>query len=550
MGRFLAIVLVLVAIALLVNSWQSNKTSDQESTDDMTLEVPEVAVPTEPDSTDTKSAKSETAKAEPAPTTPADSKPAKSETSAQEAAEPEQSPDRKAAPAAKSGNETSAKDSSAKDSSEKTSAAEDVPREQPAVEVAAFPQAAEAVRKEDSLIGIAVADPEHVEGVMLGGVELLSGIPGEGDLTLEQIESWLRDPRNRVVLKPELPLGLAAGAGAIQGIEGNPLTRAKIELGRQLYFDPRLSSDSTISCASCHDPKMGYAKNTRFGIGVRGQEGARNSPVAYNRILSSAQFWDGRASSLEDQAVGPIANPIEMGNTHEVAVKTIADVPGYKMQFDAVFADGLSIENVAKAIASFERTIVTGPTPWDHYQKLSAFERAYAIDLEDLEALQEEDEELYNDYMALKKASEDNPISEAAIRGGELFFSDKAGCTACHVGANFTDEKYHNLGVGMDAEKPDLGRFEQTGEDVDRGAFKTPTVRNVAQTAPYMHDGSQKTLEEVVEWYAKGGHPNPYLSDKIKKLELTDQDKADLVAFMKVGLTGSLPDPEQERLPK
>jgi cytochrome c peroxidase len=151
--------------------------------------------------------------------------------------------------------------------------------------------------------------------------------------------------------------------------------------------------------------------------------------------------------------------------------------------------------------------------------------------------------------MALKKASEASPISESAIRGGELFFTDKSGCTACHVGANYTDELYHNLGVGMDAEKPDLGRFDVTKVDKDRGAFKTPTVRNVAMSAPYMHDGSQKTLAEVVEWYAKGGHPNEWLDEKVKKLELSDQDKKDLVAFMEEGLTGSLPKVERTRLP-
>ena len=150
--------------------------------------------------------------------------------------------------------------------------------------------------------------------------------------------------------------------------------------------------------------------------------------------------------------------------------------------------------------------------------------------------------------MKLKEASEKHPISESAVRGGELFFSDKSGCTACHLGANFTDEKYHNLGVGMEAAEPDLGRFVVTKAEVDKGAFKTPTVRNVAMTAPYMHDGSQATLEEVVEWYAKGGHPNEWLSEKVKKLDLTDQDKADLVAFMKEGLTGELPKVEEDRL--
>jgi cytochrome c peroxidase len=149
----------------------------------------------------------------------------------------------------------------------------------------------------------------------------------------------------------------------------------------------------------------------------------------------------------------------------------------------------------------------------------------------------------------LKAAADAHPMSESALRGRRLFFSAKANCAACHVGANFTDEKYHNLGVGMTVEKPDLGREASTGNAADRGAFKTPTLRNVALTAPYMHDGSQKTLEEVIDWYVKGGHPNPNLSDKIRKFEANAQDKADLVEFMKA-LTGSLPKVEMARLPE
>ncbi|MCG8450951.1 MAG: c-type cytochrome [Pirellulales bacterium] len=388
------------------------------------------------------------------------------------------------------------------------------------------------------------------ETVLLGSGDLLAGIPGEGALTVEQVDAWLADARNHAVLKPQLPLGLAAGAAEIKGIDENPLTRAKIELGRQLYFDTRLSSDNTVSCASCHDPEFGYAKDTQFGIGVDGQQGDRNSPVAYNRILSGPQFWDGRAESLEAQAVGPIANPIEMANTHENAVKTVAGIEGYQKQFAAVFEDGVTIDNIGRAIASFERAVVTGPAPWDYYSELASFEKTYADDIEFLDELKEEDEELYNEYMALKQASEAHPISDSAIRGGELFFSDKAGCTACHVGVNFADEKYHNLGVGMMAESPDLGRFNETNDEKDRGAFKTPTVRNVSLTAPYMHDGTQETLLEVVEWYAKGGHANDSLSEKIKKLELSEQDKKDLVAFMAEGLLGGLPKVETGRLPQ
>ena len=387
------------------------------------------------------------------------------------------------------------------------------------------------------------------EKIVLGDPSLTAGIPGEGELTMADVNKWLDDPKNHVVLEVELPLGLNAGQNDVKGLDENPLTRAKIELGRQLYFDPRLSADTSISCASCHDPDTGFAADTRFGVGVRSQEGNRNSPVAYNRILSDAQFWDGRAPSLEEQAKGPIANPIEMSNTHEACAECLQGVPGYVRQFKQIFEDGLTIDNVAKAIASFERSLVTGPAPWDYYLQKKNFEEAFAADIEDLDALKEDDPELYNEYMAIKDAADKHPISESAARGGELFFSDKTSCTACHLGANFTDEKYHNLGVGMEAEEPDLGRFTETNLDVDRGAFKTPTVRNIAMTGPYMHDGSQKTLEEVVEWYAKGGHPNPWLSDKIKKLDLTDQDKQDLVAFMKEGLQGELPKVERGRLP-
>lgn len=387
------------------------------------------------------------------------------------------------------------------------------------------------------------------EAILLGSPELTAGIPGSGPLTEEQAKAWLDDPKNHAVLKPELPLGLAAGVAQIAGIDVNPLTRAKIELGRQLFFDPRLSKDGTISCASCHHPDFGYAKDTQFGVGVNGQTGTRNSPTAYNRILSSTQFWDGRAASLEEQSKGPIANPIEMSNTHDVCVAYLGDNPVYKVEFERIFPDGVNIENVAQAIASFERTLVTAPAPWDYYEQLRDFQKAYEADLEDLDALKEDDPDLYAEYKDLKAASDAHPISASAIRGGELFFSDKASCTACHVGANFTDELYHNLGVGMDAQQPDVGRYEITKDEKDRGAFKTPTIRNVAQTAPYMHDGSQKTLSEVVEWYDKGGHPNPNLDEKIKPLHLTDQEKADLVAFMEA-LTGDLPKVEQGRLPQ
>lgn len=385
--------------------------------------------------------------------------------------------------------------------------------------------------------------------VVLGDESLTAGIPGEGPLTVEQINAWLNTPGVHEPLSIALPLGLSLGEKQITGVDENPLTRAKIELGRQLYFDRRLSSDGTISCASCHDPAQGFAAQTPFGVGVRGQTGNRNSPVSFNRILSGAQFWDGRAESLEAQAVGPIANPIEMANTHDACVECLRNIEGYRIQFERVFGPGsVNIDNVGKAIATFERAIVTGPAPYDYQEALKPI-LALAETEEDLAELKEDDPDLFARYQELKSQADSHPMSESARRGRDLFFSDKVGCTACHVGANFTDEKYHNLGVGMDKQEPDLGRFAVTQDEKDKGAFKTPTVRNVEFTAPYMHDGSQKTLEEVVEWYAKGGHPNPWLSEKVKKFEATDQDKQDLVAFMK-SLSGPFPTVETGRLPE
>lgn len=395
-----------------------------------------------------------------------------------------------------------------------------------------------------SVTAFAVSPRGESDEVVLGDPALTAGVPGVGLLTAKALDVWLNDPANHQALKVLLPAGLDAAQANIYIPENNPMTRAKIELGRQLYFDERLSSDNTISCASCHDPMQGYGAETAFGIGVRGQEGGRNSPISYNRILSKGQFWDGRAGSLEAQAVGPVGNPIEMGNTHDACVDTLKKIPGYKKQFDVIFKDGVTIDNVGMAIATFERAIVTGPTPSDAYAAVVKFEKVFADDLEYLD----EEPELKAKYTVLKKAAAESPMSQSAQRGMVLF-SGKANCTACHAGANFTDEQYHNLGVGMAADKPDLGRYEVTKEEKDRGAFKTPTLRNVAMSPPYMHDGSQQTLEEVVDWYDKGGHKNSGLSDKMKVLNLTDQEKADLVAYMVEGLAGDFPVVNQGRLP-
>ena len=265
----------------------------------------------------------------------------------------------------------------------------------------------------------------------------------------------------------------------------NPQTDAKVRLGAQLYFDTRLSADNTISCASCHDPRTGWANPHPTDTGIGGQVGARNSGTVINAGQMRFQFWDGREPSLEGQAVGPIHNPIEMGETHENVVRKLNGIPGYREQFQAVFGRDADIDDIAKAIASFERTIVSGPSPYDLY------------------------------VMGDKTA-----MSPAAVRGMHLF-NGKGHCTPCHSGPMFSDQSFHNLGVGMEAEQPDSGRFAVTNDPADIGRFKTPMLRNVALTPPYLHDGSAETLMDVIDVYNMGGTPNPHLDPLMLPLNLT-----------------------------
>jgi len=306
--------------------------------------------------------------------------------------------------------------------------------------------------------------------------------------------------------KLAIPLGLTEPAIP----ENNPMTVEKIALGKKLYFDKRLSADDTVACSNCHDPKLGFADALPTSAGIRGQFGPRNAPTVLNSAFYDLQFWDGRVPSLEDQAKGPIINPVEMGMaSHDDLVKKLKGIPEYVKDFQAVFGAEITIDRIVQAIAAFERTLISGNSPFDRF--------------------------FYN--------SESDAISEPAKKG-LLVFRGKGRCLNCHdfnpIYALFTDNKFHNIGVGMDKAEPDPGRFKVTGNSADQGAFKTSTLRNIALTAPYMHDGSQKTLEEVVEFYNQGGHKNPYLDGGIVPLNLTDQEKKDLVEFLK-SLTGEMP---------
>lgn len=276
----------------------------------------------------------------------------------------------------------------------------------------------------------------------------------------------------------------------------------KVDLGRQLYFDTRLSKNNSVSCAFCHNPGTGFADARQFSIGAFGTAGGRQAPTVYNTGFIPLQFWDGRAGSLEEQAIGPIHNPIEMAETHETVVPKIAKIPGYQKQFQLIFGGGASLQHIAEAIAAFERTIVSQNSPFDKY--------------------------VLGDSKAM---------DEAAVRGMALF-KGKARCVLCHNGPNFTDNQFHNLGVPQAGPlKEDLGRFMVSRQERDKGAFKTPTLRSIVETAPYMHDGVFKTLEEVVDFKNAGGGANPNLSPLMKPLNLTGEEKADLIAFMKA-LTG------------
>ena len=318
--------------------------------------------------------------------------------------------------------------------------------------------------------------------------------------------------------------------------EDNPQTPAKVALGEKLFNDKRLSTDGTVGCATCHDPAKAFTDHKPVSEGVGGQKGTRNAPTVINAAFYTSQFWDGRRPSLEAQAKDPFVNPIEQGfKDHKPVVDAVAGDPEYVKAFREVFAaepNDITIDQVVDAIAAFERTVVSGDSPFDRYQ-----------------------------YGGDKSA-----MSESAIRGLEVYRT-KGRCADCHAisqtTAIFTDNDFHNIGVGFkriqdrmyevagafrdakqqgkpvdetvlsNADASELGRFAVTLRPSDIGRFKTPTLRNVAVTAPYMHDGSLKTLEEVVDLYNKGGEKNPFLDGGIRPLDLTDQEKADLVEFMK-----------------
>ncbi len=324
----------------------------------------------------------------------------------------------------------------------------------------------------------------------------------------------------------ELPKGLISKDFLQPG--DNPISKEKVELGHTLFFDSRLSIDNSLACASCHSPRAAFADSLPVSLGVNGQPGERNAPTIINRAFSSRQFWDGRAESLEEQSKEPLTNPKEMAMpSHDFLINKLRKINGYRNWFKRAFNREININDLARAIAAFERTVVSGNSRFDTF-----------------------------------KSGNQKALSESERRGLTLF-EGKARCSQCHNGPNFTDEKFHNLGVDWDTTNIDLGRFKFSNNEQHIGAFKTPTLREVAHTAPYMHNGTFATLEETVEFYNNGGIANPFLDIEMRRtnrtleqildfyekekqpekgqtqeigrvaLNLTKQEQADLVAFLK-----------------
>jgi cytochrome c peroxidase len=358
--------------------------------------------------------------------------------------------------------------------------------------------------------------------------EVKGGESSEGPTPYEYL--WLPSKPEQIQDEPltvTVPAGLERLQNKVNIPVSNPLTKGKYELGRQLYFDPRVSLDGTVSCATCHNPDKGWTDQMPVSTGIAGQTGGRSAPTVLNTVYGKTMFWDGRAPSLEGQAQGPIQNPIEMGTqSYKEIVERLRTIPGYRDQFQKVFGTNVTLDGMAKAIATFERVAaLSGNSAYDKYN---------GGDMKALSDSQKRGMVLFG----LRLSLDDDFRTDVVLQ--------KAKCTICHVGSNFTNEQFHNLGIGWDSKTrsgkfTDLGRWaiEPIGakDDTTIGAFKTPTLRDIERTAPYMHDGSLATLEQVVEHYDKGGNVNPSLDPDIKKLGLTPQEKADVVAFMKA-LTG------------
>lgn len=295
---------------------------------------------------------------------------------------------------------------------------------------------------------------------------------------------------------------------AVPAPQDNAQNAARIDLGRHLFFDPRLSGDGNMSCATCHNPALGWSDGLPTGRGVKSMVLGRASPTIINSAFNTIMMWDGRKKSLEDQAMGPMEAAVEMNMDTGKLFKWLNETAGYRKLFESAYPnEGINAATVSKAIAAFERTVVMKDTPFDRWIEGDA-----------------------------------KAMNEQQVRGFGVFLdANKGNCAACHSAPNFTDNGFHNLGLASWGKpNPDVGRYAQKPVGRMKGAFKTPQLYGIALTAPYFHDGSAKTLMDVVNHYEKGGVVTTNLSPSMKPLTLSKQDKEDLVAFMQA-LTGTTP---------
>ena len=352
------------------------------------------------------------------------------------------------------------------------------------------------------------------------------GAPPVGQIpSVIQVPKPIQAPPTEIQVTTERGLVRTAGRGGRPPLRladmtmpipaDNPMTDAKAALGRKLFFEKRLSADGSVSCATCHEPARAFADNRTLAVGVRGRVGKRHSPALINRGFGRAHFWDGRADTLEAQVLLPISDPNEMDLPIDEALKRLGDDKSYRTAFETVFARPLSADDLARALATYVRSIRSGESPYDRFV-----------------------------------AGDTSALTEEQQRGREVF--TRSACGMCHREPLFTDERFWNTGVAWNPETgySDDGRYDVSKVERDRGSFKTPTLREVARTAPYMHDGSLATLADVVEFYDKGARPNTSRSRVgneilppriffVRAMNLSADDKQALVRFLE-SLSGNI----------